>query len=103
MKAHRERQSSQRLRAGKCERGKQSEGDQRRKTIPPSGINVTMKLQMLKEEGVEFDEWGMLIDGEKVLWDGPWKVRKDWKKGRARRLQGKQANMKSGALSLIRV
>ena len=44
------------------------------KTIPPSGINVSMKLQMLKEEGVEFDERGMLIDSGRVLWDGPWKV-----------------------------
>jgi methylated-DNA-[protein]-cysteine S-methyltransferase len=45
------------------------------KMIPPSGINVSRKMQILKEEGVEFDGKGMLIDKEsKVLWDGPWKL-----------------------------
>lgn len=48
---------------------------EKRKTVPPSGINVWMKLEMLKEEGVEFDERGMLVDeGGKVLWDGPWEL-----------------------------
>ncbi|RDL38169.1 Uncharacterized protein BP5553_05602 [Venustampulla echinocandica] len=56
-------------------RGKKRQIEERVKTSPPSGINVTMKLQMLKEEGVEFDERGMLIDNSgKILWDGPWKM-----------------------------
>jgi methylated-DNA-[protein]-cysteine S-methyltransferase len=32
----------------------------------PSGLNCEKKLALLKEEGVEFDEKGMLID--KSLW-----------------------------------
>lgn len=29
----------------------------------PSGVNQTMKLQMLREEGVVFDEKGWLVGG----------------------------------------
>jgi methylated-DNA-[protein]-cysteine S-methyltransferase len=32
----------------------------------PSGINCDKKLQLLKEEGVEFDERGMLKDKRKI-------------------------------------
>jgi methylated-DNA-[protein]-cysteine S-methyltransferase len=31
----------------------------------PSGQNQTSKLALLREEGVEFDENGYLVDGEK--------------------------------------
>jgi methylated-DNA-[protein]-cysteine S-methyltransferase len=44
------------------------------KTVP-SGVNITRKLRLLKDEGVEFDSRGILINkGGKVLWDGPWKL-----------------------------
>lgn len=35
----------------------------------PSGINQDKKLELLKDEGVEFDEKGMLVDKSK-WWDG---------------------------------
>jgi methylated-DNA-[protein]-cysteine S-methyltransferase len=44
------------------------------KTIPPSGINVARKMQLLKDEGVLFDDKGMLKNSGKVLFDGPWKL-----------------------------
>lgn len=44
------------------------------KTVLPEGGNVSKKLLILKEEGVEFDERGILLKPKKVLWDGPWKV-----------------------------
>lgn len=44
----------------------------------PSGVNQTMKLKLLKEEGVEFDEQGKLIqlrEREGGVWfNGPWKL-----------------------------
>ncbi len=44
----------------------------------PSGINQTLKLKLLKEEGVDFDGQGRLIQGggdSAQLWfDGPWKT-----------------------------
>jgi len=43
----------------------------------PSGINQTMKLQMLKEEGVNFDKDGKLIEREGVWYDGPWEERRN--------------------------
>jgi methylated-DNA-[protein]-cysteine S-methyltransferase len=65
-------------RVGKVVEKGQKEGE-KRKTIPPSGINVRMKLELLKGEGVEFDERGMLIDeAGKVLWDGPWDMERRW-------------------------
>ncbi|OBT59311.1 hypothetical protein VE04_00259 [Pseudogymnoascus sp. 24MN13] len=44
------------------------------KKVLPEGGNVSKKLLILKEEGVEFDERGILLKPKKVLWDGPWKV-----------------------------
>ncbi|KFY33204.1 hypothetical protein V494_07814 [Pseudogymnoascus sp. VKM F-4513 (FW-928)] len=44
------------------------------KSVLPEGGNVSKKLLILKEEGVEFDERGVLLKHKKVLWDGPWKV-----------------------------
>jgi len=38
----------------------------------PSGINQEKKLLLLKEEGVEFDEKGMLVD--KARWWDAFKV-----------------------------
>ena len=44
----------------------------------PSGVNQTMKLQLLKGEGMTFDSRGRLIertDRDGGVWfDGPWKV-----------------------------
>lgn len=44
----------------------------------PSGINQSMKLKILKEEGLEFTDAGILIvpKGKEVMFDGPWKVPK---------------------------
>lgn len=42
--------------------------------VLPDGGNVSKKLQILKEEGVEFDGKGILLRPKKVLWDGPWTV-----------------------------
>jgi hypothetical protein len=65
-------------RVGKVVEKGQKEGE-KRKTIPPSGSNVRMKLELLKGEGVEFDERGMLIDeAGKVLWDGRWDMKRRW-------------------------
>lgn len=43
-------------------------------TIPPSGINIQRKLELLRKEGVEFDNKGMLLNRKKVIFDGPWDV-----------------------------
>jgi methylated-DNA-[protein]-cysteine S-methyltransferase len=50
-------------------------------TSAPSGINQSRKLELLKEEGLEFTTEGMLIipkgkkgNGEDVMFDGPWVV-----------------------------
>ena len=52
----------------------------------PSGINQQRKLELLKEEGIEFTQEGMLIvppslkkgEGmgkkEEIMFDGPWKL-----------------------------
>ena len=44
----------------------------------PSGINQTLKLTLLKEEGVEFDGQGRLLqdrENSREIWfDGPWKL-----------------------------
>jgi methylated-DNA-[protein]-cysteine S-methyltransferase len=44
----------------------------------PSGINQTMKLELLKGEGVEFDGQGRLLTGGgkggTAWYDGPWKL-----------------------------
>lgn len=41
----------------------------------PSGVNQSMKLKLLKDEGVEFTEEGKLVVKD-VLFDGPWDVNK---------------------------
>jgi methylated-DNA-[protein]-cysteine S-methyltransferase len=38
------------------------------------GKKLALKLQLLRKEGVEFNEKGMLIDRKKMFWDGLWKV-----------------------------
>ena len=38
------------------------------------GEKLALKLQLLRDEGVEFNEKGILIDRKKMLWDGPWQV-----------------------------
>lgn len=42
----------------------------------PSGINQSKKLELLREEGLEFTEEGMLIvpKGQNIMFDGPWKL-----------------------------
>ncbi|ATY61252.1 methylated-DNA-cysteine [Cordyceps militaris] len=45
-----------------------------KKLQPPSGTNIQKKLDLLREEGVEFDDRGMLLNKYKVLFDGPWHV-----------------------------
>jgi methylated-DNA-[protein]-cysteine S-methyltransferase len=42
-------------------------------TIPPSGINVKKKIELLKK-GVDFDSKGMLRKKERVLFNGPWNL-----------------------------
>ena len=41
----------------------------------PSGVNQTLKLKLLKDEGVEFTNDGKLIVREGVWFHGPWDVR----------------------------
>ncbi|KAK5063011.1 hypothetical protein LTR84_005087 [Exophiala bonariae] len=41
----------------------------------PSGINQSMKLDLLKEEGVNFTPEGRLIVKNDVWFDGPWDVK----------------------------
>lgn len=38
----------------------------------PSGFNQNLKLELLREEGVEFDERGRLVSDGGVWFDGPW-------------------------------
>lgn len=42
----------------------------------PSGVNQCMKLQLLKEEGVEFTTEGKLVVKKGVWFEGPWDVNK---------------------------
>ena len=44
----------------------------------PSGINQTLKLKLLKEEGVEFTAEGKLLARDGVWFDGPWDTRETW-------------------------
>ena len=38
----------------------------------PSGVNQTLKLKLLRDEGVEFTHAGHLVVKEGVWFDGPW-------------------------------
>jgi methylated-DNA-[protein]-cysteine S-methyltransferase len=40
----------------------------------PSGINQSLKLELLRGEGVEFTQEGKLVVREGVWFDGPWDV-----------------------------
>jgi len=44
----------------------------------PSGINQSKKLELLREEGLEFTNEGILIvpEGKNVMFDGPWQMPK---------------------------
>ncbi|OAA74191.1 Winged helix-turn-helix transcription repressor DNA-binding protein [Cordyceps fumosorosea ARSEF 2679] len=44
------------------------------KATPPSGMNVQKKLDLLRTEGVEFDDKGMLRNRYRVLFEGPWDI-----------------------------
>jgi methylated-DNA-[protein]-cysteine S-methyltransferase len=41
----------------------------------PSGVNQSMKLQLLSEEGVQFTPDGKLIPRTGVWFDGPWDIK----------------------------
>jgi methylated-DNA-[protein]-cysteine S-methyltransferase len=50
-----------------------SRSNTRLEIIPPSGMKTRMKLDILKKEGIEFSDRGMIIDRMgKFHWDGPW-------------------------------
>ena len=38
----------------------------------PSGVNQTLKLKLLRGEGVDFTKEGKLVVREGVWFDGPW-------------------------------
>lgn len=38
------------------------------------GHKLGLKIKLLDNEGVQFDDKGILIDQKKILWDGPWKI-----------------------------
>jgi len=61
----------------------------------PSGINQTMKLQLLKDEGVEFTQEGKLIVRDGVWFDGPWDVKKT--KAALKTIAGKGQEEKQGS------
>ncbi|EXJ57868.1 methylated-DNA-[protein]-cysteine S-methyltransferase [Cladophialophora psammophila CBS 110553] len=44
----------------------------------PSGVNQTMKLKLLKDEGVQFTDEGKLVvkGGDDVWYDGPWDMQR---------------------------
>jgi methylated-DNA-[protein]-cysteine S-methyltransferase len=39
-----------------------------------SGQKLNLKLDILRQEGVEFDKKGMLLNRKRKLWDGPWEL-----------------------------
>ena len=43
----------------------------------PSGVNQTLKLGLLKDEGVDFTPEGKIIAKDDVWFDGPWETKKD--------------------------
>ena len=47
---------------------------QKERVVPPSGTNIGMKIDLLRKEGVRFDEGGMLLKKGSVMFDGPWEV-----------------------------
>lgn len=40
----------------------------------PAGTKLSLKIQILHDEGVLIDNKGMVLNRKKVLWDGPWDV-----------------------------
>ncbi|KAM0263186.1 hypothetical protein ACHAQJ_001341 [Trichoderma viride] len=42
--------------------------------IQPAGTKLSLKIQILNDEGILIDNKGMVVDRKKVLWDGPWNV-----------------------------
>jgi methylated-DNA-[protein]-cysteine S-methyltransferase len=40
----------------------------------PAGTKLSLKIQILNDEGILIDNKGMVMDRKKVLWDGPWNV-----------------------------
>ncbi|PTB41876.1 hypothetical protein M441DRAFT_57955 [Trichoderma asperellum CBS 433.97] len=40
----------------------------------PAGTKLSLKIQILNDEGVLVDNKGMVMNRQKVLWDGPWDV-----------------------------
>lgn len=42
--------------------------------VQPAGTKLSLKIQILNDEGVQIDNKGMVVDRKRVLWDGPWNV-----------------------------
>ncbi|KAL6892020.1 DNA binding methylated-DNA--cysteine S-methyltransferase [Trichoderma evansii] len=42
--------------------------------VQPAGTKLSLKIQILNDEGVLVDNRGMVMNQKKVLWDGPWNV-----------------------------
>ncbi|KAK4066292.1 uncharacterized protein Triagg1_8124 [Trichoderma aggressivum f. europaeum] len=40
----------------------------------PAGTKLSLKIQILHDEGVQIDGKGMVVNRKKVLWDGPWNI-----------------------------
>ena len=53
----------------------------------PSGINQTLKLKLLKEEGVEFTKDGKLVLKDGVWFSGPWETKETSKEIARRKLK----------------
>ncbi|KAM3507293.1 hypothetical protein MY11210_007216 [Beauveria gryllotalpidicola] len=62
-------------RAGRVKAGSRNKETTVTVTVqPPSGTNIQRKLDLLRTEGVSFDDKGMLMNKHKALFDGPWHV-----------------------------
>ncbi|EHK20780.1 uncharacterized protein TRIVIDRAFT_49803 [Trichoderma virens Gv29-8] len=42
--------------------------------VQPAGTKLSLKIQILNDEGVQIDSKGMVMNRKKVLWDGPWNM-----------------------------
>ncbi|KAL7940780.1 DNA binding methylated-DNA--cysteine S-methyltransferase [Trichoderma barbatum] len=42
--------------------------------VQPAGTKLSLKIQILNDEGVQIDDKGMVVNRKKVFWDGPWNM-----------------------------
>ena len=42
--------------------------------IQPDGTKLKLKVQLLSDEGVKVDGRGIVMDRNRVIWDGPWEL-----------------------------